>query len=153
MRRLGSTVGPVMFQSGAAAIALGVDLEDGSVMDESIDLGDGGGLVGKDSIPLGERQIGCEEDGTLFVAIGDQFEEDGTFFPFAGDTGEIVEDEEVELVTTREQSIELEMALSDQRFLDEARGSSEEHLKAPGTRGRGRWRRRRPERVLWARTG
>ena len=101
-------------------------------MDESIDRGGGGGLVGKDSIPLGEGQIGGEEDGALFVAIGDQFEEDGAFFPVAVDAGEIVEDEEVELVETLEQSIEIEieMALSDLHFLDEARGSGEEHHEA-----------------------
>ena len=130
MSRLGSAVGPVLFQSGAAPIALGVDLEDGGMMDESIDRGGGGGLVGKDSIPLGKGQIGGEEDGALFVAIGDQFEEDGAFFPVAVDAGEIVEDEEVELVATREQSIEIEIALSDLHFLDEAGGSGEEHLEA-----------------------
>ena len=135
MRRLGSAVGPVMFPSGAAPIALGVDLEDGGVMDESIDRGGGGGLVGKDSIPLGEGQIGGEEDGALFVAIGDQFEEDGAFFPVAVDAGEIVEDEEVELVETREQSLELEIALSDRHFRDEAGGSGEDHLEVLAHKG------------------
>ena len=42
----------------------------------------------------------------------------------------IVEDEEVELVETHEQSIEIEIALSDLHFLDEARGSGGEHLEA-----------------------
>ena len=56
MRRLGSAVGPVVFPSGAAPIALGVDLEDGGMMDESIDRC-GGGLVGKVSIPLGKGRL------------------------------------------------------------------------------------------------
>ena len=90
MRRLGSAVGPVGYQSGAAPIALGVDLEDVSVVDKSIDSGDSGGLVGKDLISLGGGQICCEEDGALFVAIGDQFEDDVAFFPVAVDVGEIV---------------------------------------------------------------
>ncbi len=109
MIRLGSAVGPVVFQSGAAPIALGVDLEDGGVMDESIHLG--GGLVGKDSMPLGEGQIGGEEDGALFVAIGNQSKEDGTFFPVAVDAGEIVEDEEVELVARCPNGIKVKIIL------------------------------------------
>ncbi len=71
----------------------------------------------------------------MFVAIGDQFEEDGAFFSIAVDVGEIVKDEEVEFMETCEQSIEIEIALGDLQFLDEAGGSGEEHLEALAPEG------------------
>ena len=47
---------------GSPAVALGIDLEDGRVMDEAVDGGDGHGRIGEDLGPLAEWLIAGDDE-------------------------------------------------------------------------------------------
>ena len=51
------------------------DVDDGSVMQDTIEDGGGNGDVGKDLVPLGEGLIGSEDGGGLLIPPGNQLEE------------------------------------------------------------------------------
>jgi len=50
-------------------MALAGEFKDDGVVDEAIDDGVGGGIVGKDLGPVGKREIGCDADAAAFVAV------------------------------------------------------------------------------------
>ncbi len=50
------------FEGDAAAVAIDVDLEDGGVVDEAIDGGEGHGGVGEDAVPFAEGLVGGDHD-------------------------------------------------------------------------------------------
>src|SRR6476660_9362075 len=54
--------GGAALSGGAPAVALGVDLEDGRVMDEAVDGGDGDGRIGEDLVPLAEGLIASDNE-------------------------------------------------------------------------------------------
>jgi hypothetical protein len=61
----------------AASIAVYVHLEDGRVVDQPVDGGDGDGLIGKDAVPGAEGLVGGDGEASGLVAPGDELEEDG----------------------------------------------------------------------------
>ena len=79
------------FQSGAAAIALDVHLEDGGVVDEAVDDSDRHSLIRKDLAPFAERLVGGDEEGSPLVAGADQLKEHAGFGLVFGDVGKVVE--------------------------------------------------------------
>ena len=56
------------------AVRLAFDVNDGAVMQDTIQDGRGNGDVGKDLIPLGEGLIGSEDGGGLLIPPGNQLE-------------------------------------------------------------------------------
>ena len=50
---------------GSPAVALGIDLEDGRVMDEAVDGGDGHGRIGEDLVPLAEGLIAGDDEAGI----------------------------------------------------------------------------------------
>ena len=60
------------FQGGSPSVALDVHLEDGRVVDEAVDHGQGHGGIGEDLAPLTERLVCGDEDGAAFVAGTDE---------------------------------------------------------------------------------
>ena len=54
----------------AAAIAFDVHLQDGGVMDETIDGRECHGLFGEDFAPIAERLVNCDQHGSPFVTRG-----------------------------------------------------------------------------------
>ena len=67
-------------------------------MNEPVDSRDGHGLVGEDLIPAAEGLVGCDGDAAVFVAPGDQLEEDAGFSLILVGIGDVVEDDQVELI-------------------------------------------------------
>ena len=60
------------FERGFAAIALDVHLQDGGVVHEPVDGCQCHGLVGENLAPFAEGLVGRDEQGSAFVAGGDQ---------------------------------------------------------------------------------
>jgi len=60
----------------AGADALAGELEDGGVVNQSVDGGHGSHGIFEDLVPLGEGHVGGDDDGLLFVAFGEEMEED-----------------------------------------------------------------------------
>jgi len=85
------------------AVALGVELEDGGVMDEAVDRGDGDRRIGKDLPPFREGLIAGDDEGAPFVALGDELEQDRGLGLILADIAEVVEDEAVEPIEFGEQ--------------------------------------------------
>lgn len=81
---------------GATAVAVGVHLEDGRMMDEPVDGGDGDGLVGEDSVPGAEGLVGGDGEAAGLKAPGDEFEEDGCLGLVLSGVTDVVEDDQVE---------------------------------------------------------
>lgn len=78
--------------SGAAAIAFDVHVEEGRVMHEAIDCGEGHGLVRKDLAPFAEGLIGGDQHRTPLVAASDQFEQRTGFGLILADVDDVVEE-------------------------------------------------------------
>ena len=57
------------------AVAAGLDGQYFAAMNESVDEGDDTGGVGGDVVPIGERSIGSDDDGTQLIASSDHLEE------------------------------------------------------------------------------
>ena len=53
----------------AFAIALRLDVEDGAVMHQAVDSGNGHGAVGEDMLPVREGLIGCHDHAAGFVTV------------------------------------------------------------------------------------
>jgi len=67
-------------------------------MNEAVDGGDGDGLVGEDTFPGAEWLVGGDGEAARLVAPGDELEEDGALGLVLLRVGDVVEDQEVELV-------------------------------------------------------
>ena len=55
-------------------VRLAFDVNNGAVVQDTIQDGGGDGDVGKDLVPLGESLIGSKEGGGLLIAPGNQLE-------------------------------------------------------------------------------
>jgi hypothetical protein len=66
--RLG--LGAVASQGGATALALGIHLQRGGMVNQPIDGGHGHGLVGKQRVPMAARRSGGDEQALALVALG-----------------------------------------------------------------------------------
>ena len=78
------------FQGGSPSVALDVHLEDGRVVDEAVDHGQGHGGIREDLAPLTERLVCGDEDGAAFVAGTDELEQDAGLGLILADVGEAV---------------------------------------------------------------
>ena len=67
-------------------------------MDEAVDRSDGHGLIREDAVPSAEGLVGGDHDGAALVARGDKLEEDAGLGVIFLDIGQVVEDQQVELV-------------------------------------------------------
>src|SRR5512132_699887 len=64
-------------KGGAPSIALGVELENGGVVHQSVDGGDGHRRIREDLYPGAERLVAGDDQRAPLVALGDQFEQHG----------------------------------------------------------------------------
>jgi hypothetical protein len=85
-------------QSGASAVAVDVDLEDGGMVDEPVDGGQGHGGIWEDRPSFAERLVGGDEDGATLVTGADQLEQDRGLGLDLADVREVVEDQEIEAI-------------------------------------------------------
>ncbi|MGD0639069.1 MAG: hypothetical protein ABSA72_13630 [Nitrososphaerales archaeon] len=88
------------------APGVGVDVEDMTVFDETIDESDDAGCTGEDGRPVLEGEIGGDHDGVLLVAPADDVEEEVGRARVAGEVADLVEDEEVGAGVTTESTFE-----------------------------------------------
>src|SRR6056297_1431894 len=77
----------------APSIAFHVHLEDGCVMNESVDGGQGHGRIREDCVPLPKRLVGRDQHGSAFVSRTDEFEQHTGLGLILGDVGYVVEDQ------------------------------------------------------------
>ena len=56
------------------AVRLTLDVNNGAVMQDTVQDSGGNGDVGKDLVPLGEGLVGSENGGGLLIASGNQLE-------------------------------------------------------------------------------
>jgi hypothetical protein len=56
-------------------VAVALEVDDVSVVDDSVDQGRGDGQVSEDVAPAGEWEVGRQDHGGVFVAAGDELEE------------------------------------------------------------------------------
>lgn len=80
------------------------------MVDRTVDGGDGHGLVGKDLVPAAEGLVGGDGDAAEFGAPGDQLEEHARFGLILVGVGDVVEDDQVELVQLGKRGLEDEVA-------------------------------------------
>src|SRR6516162_6221760 len=83
---------------GASAIALDVHFDDGGVVDQPIDGGEGHGGIREDLIPFAEGLIGGNQDRAPLVARADELEQHAGLGLVLGDVGKIIEDQKVEAI-------------------------------------------------------
>ena len=76
------------------------------MVDEPVDSGHGHGLIREDLVPATEGLVGGDGDAAVFVAPGDQLEEDTGFGLVLVGIGDVIEDDQVELVEFGESSLE-----------------------------------------------
>lgn len=107
------------------AVAFRAKFEDGGVMDESVDGGDGHGLVGEDGIPVSKGAVAGDDEAAVFVAFGDEFEEDAGFRLVFSDVAKVVKDKAVDAIEFGQQGGQGEVASGGLQSLDEVGGAGE----------------------------
>ena len=111
---------------GAPSVAVDVHLQDGRVVDQAVDGGDGDGLIGEDAVPGAEGLVGGDGETAGLVASGDELEEDGCLGLVLLGVGDVVEDDQVEAVELIQGSLEREVAPRGLELLNEISGSGVE---------------------------
>ena len=79
-------------------------------MDQPVDRGNGDSLIRKDAAPGTEGLIGGDREALGLVAPGDEFEEHGVLGLIFLRVGDVVENDQVELVELRQSSLEGKVA-------------------------------------------
>ena len=83
--------------------------------------------IGKDLIPGGEGLVGGDHQAVPLVAVADQLEQHRGFGLILADVGQIIEDDQVELVQLVEGGSETEVATRGLEALDHVGGPREQH--------------------------
>ena len=109
-----------------APVAFHIHLEDGCVMHEPVDGGQRHGWVGKYRVPFSERLISRDQHGAAFVSRTDELEEHTGLGLILSHIGDVIEDQQVELVEFRDRAFELEVTARLLKFLDQIGGAAEE---------------------------
>ncbi len=111
-------------------VALDVHLEDGGVVDKPVDGGQRHGGVREDPCSI-RRRAGCrDQDRPPLIAGRDQLEQHAGLGLILGDVGEVVEDQEIELVELGDGVLELKFSARDLQLLDQIRGAGEQDAPA-----------------------
>ena len=96
------------------------------MVNEPVDGGQRHGGVWKDRVPFPERLVGRDQHGATFVSRADEFEEHAGLGLILGDVGDVIEDQQVELVEFRDRAFEDEIAARLLELLDQIGGAAEE---------------------------
>ena len=111
----------------APPIALDIHLEDGGVINEPVDGGERHGGIGEDLVPCAEGLVGGDQHGSSLVAGADELEQHACFGLVLGEVGEIIENEQVELVELGERALKGEVPTGLLQRLHEVGGAGEQH--------------------------
>ena len=79
------------FDGDPSPVAVDVHFEDRRMMNQTINGGEGYGLIGKNPSPFAEGAIGGDQHRSPLVSRADQFEQIAGFRLILGDIGEVVE--------------------------------------------------------------
>src|SRR3954451_23388893 len=90
----------------AAPVARAFDGDDGGVVDEAVDEGDGGGGGGEDGVPLAEIEVGGEDDALVLVAAADDLEEEVGVAVVEGEIADLVDAQEAGAAVVAESVLE-----------------------------------------------
>ena len=90
-------------------------------MNEAVDGGEGHGWIREDRVPGTEWLVGRDQHGAAFVACADQFEQHAGLGLILCDVGDVVEDQQVELVELCDGAFEGEIAARLLQLLDQVR--------------------------------
>src|SRR5271167_1005554 len=71
-----AALAPAGGEGGVAAVALGIEFEDGGVVHPAVDRGHSHRRIGEDLVPLAEGLIAGGDQAASLVALGDQLEQD-----------------------------------------------------------------------------
>ena len=113
---------------GVGADALAGELEDRGVVDKAVDGRHGRHGVFEDLVPLGEDQVGGDDDGLLLVALGEEMEEYLHLLGRLLDVADVVDNDGVEALEPGDGLRELQVALGDQKLGNQTEGRDEEDL-------------------------
>lgn len=75
------------------AVRLTLDIDNGAVMQDTVQDGGGDGDVGKDLVPLGEGFVGGKDGRRFFIPSGNQLEEQVCALDVHGEVADLVDDE------------------------------------------------------------
>ena len=98
------------------------------MVNEAVDGGHRGHRVLEDLVPLGEDQVGGDDDGLLLVALGEKMEEDLHLLRRLLDVADVVNDDGVEALQPGDGLRELQVALGYEKLGNQAKGRNEEDL-------------------------
>ena len=90
------------------------------MVDQAVDSGHGRHRVLEDLIPLGEDQVGGDNDGLLLVALGEEMEKDLHLLGRLLDVADVVDDYGVETLEPGDGLRKLQVALGDQKLGDQS---------------------------------
>ncbi len=88
------------------------------------------GLIGENLAPFAEGLVGRDQQGSAFIAGGDQLEQHAGLGLILGDVGDIVEDQQLVLVELGDGGFEPHLPARHLQSLDEVGGAHEQHAPA-----------------------
>lgn len=98
------------FLRNLSSVAFDVHLEDGGVVDQAVDSRQRHSLIGEDRVPRTEGLVGGNQHGAAFISGADQLEQHAGLGLILGDVGDVVEDQQMELVELGNGAFEQEVA-------------------------------------------
>ena len=87
-------------------------------------------MVGENLAPFAERLVGRDQQGSAFIAGGDQLEQHTGLGLILGDVGDIVEDQQLVLVELGDGGFEPQLPARHLQPLDQVGGAHEQHAPA-----------------------
>jgi hypothetical protein len=86
-----ATSATLSIEGSPSTIAFDIHLEDGRVVNETIDGGERHGRIGEDFSPFTKRLIGRDEERTPLIARADELEQHAGLRLVLADVGEVIE--------------------------------------------------------------
>ena len=106
------------------------EFQNGGVVHDAVDGGCRGHRVLEDAIPLGEHEVGRDENALSLVALAEEGEEDLHLVAVLLDVADVVEEHCVKLVETSEFVVQPQIAPRRKKALDDAERRGEQYAVA-----------------------
>ena len=104
------------------AVRVAHKLNDPSFVCEPVEKGRGHFVIGKNLIPVAKAQIASDDNGNLFIQIAHQLKEELRSSLVYRNEAEFIEDEEIKLDKTSEETRERQFLLSHLQVIDQGCG-------------------------------
>jgi len=101
------------------------EFDNNTVMDNAVNCGSSGHGIFEDLVPLGEDEVGSDDDAAAFVAFGQQSKKDFHLITRLLNIADVVKDEHFKAIQATELEFQFEIASGAEKLIDKTIGWGE----------------------------